>query len=117
MDFYSNTSKEERIWAMLCHLAGLAFFIPLGNILFPLLVWMLKKDKSSFINDHGKEALNFQLSMMIYFLCASLMLLIIVGIPILGVLIVLDVIFIIVAGVHAFEGKLYRYPFCIRFIQ
>ncbi len=111
MDLYSDTSKEERIWGMLCHLAGLAFFIT------PLLIWTLKKEKSAFINDQGKEAINFQLSTMIYLLCSSLMLLIIVGVPLMGVLIILDIIFVIVAGVNAFDGKIYRYPFCIRFIK
>jgi uncharacterized Tic20 family protein len=55
--------RDERTWAMLCHLAALAgCLLPLGNILGPLAIWLLKKNESSFIDEHGKAALNFQIT-------------------------------------------------------
>ena len=112
-----NLSREEKIWATLCHLAGLVFFIPGFNLLAPLLIWLIKKEESRYIDYHGKEALNFQLSILLYALISSLLLLIIVGLPLMLVLGVLDIIFIIVASVNAFDAKLYQYPLSIRFIK
>jgi uncharacterized Tic20 family protein len=75
------TTKDDRTWAMLCHIAGLAgYVIPLGNIFGPLIIWMIKKDQSWFVNDQGKEALNFQISLTIYLIVACLAILIIIGI-------------------------------------
>ena len=65
--------KEERNWAMACHLSALAgYVIPFGNIAGPLLVWLLKKDEYSLVNEQGKESLNFQLSLLIYMLIGFL---------------------------------------------
>ena len=53
---------REKTWAMVCHLGAFScFFIPMGNIVVPLIVWLIKKDESEFINEHGKQSLNFQI--------------------------------------------------------
>jgi uncharacterized protein len=63
--------RSERTWAMLCHLSALAgCILPLGNILGPLAVWLLKKDESPFIDEHGKAALNFQVTVSLALLLA-----------------------------------------------
>lgn len=125
MDQYGLT-KDDKLFGMLCHLSSLAgFIIPMGNILGPLIVWLLKKDSSAFVNDQGKEALNFQISLLVYgiagsIICAILMLVIIgfVLIILLGVgLGLLWLISTIIASVRANEGQTYRYPLTIRFIS
>ena len=112
------TTKDDRTWAMLCHIAGLAgYIIPLGNIFGPMILWMIKKDQSWFVNDQGKEALNFQISFTIYILIACLAILIIIGIFLIPVIAVAGLIFIIIAAIKANEGVSYRYPLTIRFIK
>lgn len=110
-------SSQEKTWAMLCHIASFAYFIPLGHILGPLIIWLLKKDESELVDDQGKESLNFQLSMTIYLLLALPLVFLIVGIPLLIVLGVLDLILVILAAVSAAQGQPFRYPLSIKFIR
>ena len=64
-------SKDAKMWAMFCHLAALAMFtsIPFAWVLGPLIIWLIKKDDFAFVEDQGKESLNFQISVSIYMLC------------------------------------------------
>lgn len=112
-------TKDDRTWALLCHLAGLAFFtgIPFANIIAPLIVWMIKKDQSWFVNDQGKEALNFQISLTIYVIIAIMLVFLLIGIPLLFVLGIGGVILMVMAAVKANEGVTYRYPLTLRFIK
>ena len=112
-------SKDIRNWAMLCHLASFAGFagIPIGNILGPLLVWLLKREESPFIDAHGKEALNFQISVTIYAIVCAILILILIGILLLVVLILFALISVIKAAIRANNGAEYRYPLTIRFIN
>ena len=93
------------------------FFHFLGHIFGPLIVWLVKRGESTEIDAHGKESLNFQLSMLIYDAVAAILCLVLIGFPILILLWVLNTIFVIIASVKASEGQLYRYPFTIRFIN
>ena len=114
----SVASSNVRTWCVLCHasaLLGLFFHFP-GHIVGPLVVWLLKRGDSREIDAHGKEALNFQLSMLIYEAVAVVLCIILIGIPILFLLHFLNIIFVIVASIQASEGKLYRYPLAIRLI-
>lgn len=108
---------QERNWGMFCHLAALAgFVIPLGNIIGPLVVWLLKKDESAFVDRHGKESLNFQISVSIYALFAAILVLVILGIFLLIALGILTLILIIVAAIKANSGEDFQYPLSIRFL-
>lgn len=112
------TTKDDRTWAMLCHLSGLAgYVIPLGNIFGPLIVWMIKKDQSWFVDDQGKEALNFQISLTIYLVVAIIAIFVLIGIVLIPIIAVAGLVFMIVAAVKANEGVGYRYPLTIRFIK
>ena len=104
---------------MLCHASALAgFFVPwAGHILGPLIVWLAKRGDSPEIDEHGKESLNFQISMLIYNLIAGVLCLVLIGFVILGILHVLNLVLVIVASIQASEGKLYRYPITIRLIK
>ena len=103
---------------MLCHASALlGFFIPgAAHILAPLVVWLVKRGESAEVNEHGKESLNFQLSMLIYSIIAGILTLVLIGFVLLPILHVLNVVFVILASLRASEGTLYRYPLTIRFL-
>jgi uncharacterized Tic20 family protein len=115
----STTSPNVRTWTVLCHASALAglFFHFLGHLLGPLIVWLVKRGDSPEIDAHGRESLNFQISMLIYDAIAAVLCIVLIGIPILIALWLLNTVFVIIASVKASEGTLYRYPFTIRFIS
>jgi len=112
-------STNVRTWNILCHasaLLGVFLHFP-GHLLGPLIVWLAKRDDSPEIDAHGKESVNFQISMLIYNGIAVVFCLVLVGFAFLAVLWVLNAVFVIVASIQASDGKLYRYSMTIRFIQ
>src|SRR5438093_12575439 len=115
----SGASSDIRTWCVLCHAAALLglFFHFLGHLLGPLIVWLVKRGDSPDVDAHGKESLNFQISMLIYDAIAAILCIVLIGIPILIALWVLNSVFVIIASVKASEGKFYRYPITIRFIS
>jgi len=111
-------SKDEKLWATLCHLSALAGFVfPFGNIIGPLMFWMIRKDQMPLVDVNGKEALNFQISMTIYVIIAAFLVLVLIGIPLLIILALSDLVLIIMASVKTSEGTPYRYPLTIRLIK
>jgi hypothetical protein len=110
---------EVRSWCVISHLSALVgFFIPaLGHIFGPLIVWLIKRSDSPEIDAHGKEALNFQISMLLYSVVSAILCLILIGFVFLAILHVLNVVFVIIAAVRAGEGQMYRYPLTIRLIN
>jgi len=115
-------SKDARMWSMICHLAGLGWLIwwivPLiGGVIGSLIVWQVKKDVHPFIDENGKEACNFQISMLIYALIAGLLCFACVGSVLLPAVMVVDIVFVIVAAIKANDGQHYHYPLTIRFIK
>jgi len=117
-----ETNKDARTWAMSCHLAGLGWLIfwlvPfIGGVICPLILWQIKKDEYSFVDEHGKEAVNFQISMLLYWIVAVLLCFVCIGAALVPIVFVLDIVLSIVAAIKAGEGRSYRYPFCIRFIK
>src|SRR5216117_1464000 len=115
----STSSSDVRLWNVLCHATALAgFFVPwAGHILGPLIVWLAKRGDSPEIDAHGKESLNFQISMLIYDAIAAILCIVLIGIPILIALWVLNTVLVIIASIQASEGKFYRYPITIRLIK
>jgi Uncharacterized protein conserved in bacteria len=114
-----STSSDSKTWCVLCHASALLglFFHVLGHLGGPLIVWLMKRGDSPEIDAHGKESLNFQISMLIYDAVAAILCIVLIGIPILIALWILNTVFVIIASVKASEGKFYRYPFTIRFIS
>lgn len=109
-------TSEAKSWAVLCHLSALSGLLTggLGFLVGPLVIWLVKRNDHPFIDDQGKESLNFQISLLIYILLLSCT---IIGIPIALVLIVADIVLTIVAAVRASNGMVYRYPLTIRLIS
>ena len=112
-------SNEERNWAVFCHLGGFAFYLlgfALGHILVPLAIWLLKRDASAFIDEHGREALNFQISVTLYAIVVGALCFVLVGFVLIPFLMGFHIVLMIVASVRASQGEPYRYPFTIRLI-
>jgi len=101
------TDEAKRI-AMFCHLLGII------GVLGPLVMWVLGKDKDQFIDQQGKEALNFQLTVLI---CLGVLFYSVVGMPFIPALIIVNVILVVLAGIKASDGKPYRYPVALRLIK
>jgi len=114
----NSPDKDERLWGMLCHLISFSgYLIPFGSVLGPLIIWLIKKDEMPFVNDQGKESLNFQLTMLIAVIVSAILMLVFIGFLLLGVLIIYQIIVVIMASIKANEGVRYRYPYTIRFIK
>ncbi len=122
--------KTSRNWAMGCHLAALAVYlgIPFGNILGPLIIWLVKKDEIPLVDENGKEALNFQISLLIYGAAAVIMIVVfsvtIILIPLailLGMLIFLfalvNLVLIVIAALKVSNGESFQYPLTIRLLK
>jgi len=119
-----SLTNDDKQWAMLAHLSALvAMAVGGATFLGPLIVWLLKKDQSKFVDYHGKEALNFQLNILIYTLIAVAVTaatcgvgIIITG-PILIGLAIYVVVISIIAGMKANNGEWYQYPMTFRIIK
>ena len=111
--------KPDRTWDMLCHLSALSglFVVLAGFILGPLVVWLIKKNEIPSVDAHGKEALNFQISMAIYFIASAILIVIGIGVLLMPVVAVTDIVLVIIASVKASNGQPYRYPLTIRFLN
>jgi hypothetical protein len=114
-----STSRNIQTMDMLCHLAAPAGSTGIlsGNILGPLLVWLLKGEDSSFIDAHGKEAVNFQIAVTIYVIISGVLILADIGIILLPAVLIFSAIAIIVATVKTNNGVAYLYPLSLRFIK
>ena len=102
---------EEKLWAVGAHLGPI-----LLGFIAPLVVWLVFKERSAFLDRHGKEALNMQISYMIYFLVAGISLILLVGFILLPVVGIAWLVLMIVASVKAANSEDYRYPLIFRFI-
>jgi uncharacterized protein len=120
-----SPESQARTWNMLCHLSALAgFIIPFGNILGPLLVWQIKKNEIPSTEIHGKAALNFQITVtlaaiigmfvaiVLSFFCVGFLL-----IPLVVLIVLAGMVFAIIAGIKANDGKDYQYPFSLTLIK
>lgn len=102
-----------------CHLLGFVSFlgIPFGNIIAPLVLWLLKRAEDPFVDVCGKEAVNFQITISLYFTLSAVLIYAKIGILLLPLVVIFQVIYTIVASIKASEGQCYRYPLTIRFIR
>ncbi len=108
----ADVPKDQRTMGMLCHL--LAIFT---GFLGPLVIWLIKKDEMPFVNDQGKEALNFQITMFLAFMVSFILIFVIIGLLLLPLLMVANLVLSIIAAMKANEGVHYRYPFALRLIK
>lgn len=117
-DLEPSITNSEKQMGMFCHLSAFAgMIIPFGNIIGPLIIWQMKKDESDYIAYHGKESLNFQITMAIAFLIAWVLVFVLIGVLLLPVLAIFELVMIIIAAIKANDGIKYQYPINFRFIK
>ena len=111
-------SADERQWAMFAHLSALiGLIIPFGSIVGPLVIWLIKKDTMPFVNDQGKEALNFNITVAIAAIVGWILCFILIGFLVLAVVFVAWLVLAIIGTIKANEGTAYRYPFTLRLVS
>ena len=106
------SDSDQRMWAMLSHLGGV--FV---SFVVPLVVYLIYKGRGVFVEDQAKEALNFQITLVIAYAISGLSIFILVGFLLFPAVVICAIVFAIIAAVKSNQGILYRYPVCIRFIK
>ena len=115
-------AKDERLWATLAHLSAFAiYFTGIGHLVGPLVIWLAKRSGNPFINDQGREALNFQITWTIMMVANCILFITIIGAviaaPLFYILPVYHVICMIIAAIKANDGVAFRYPLTLRLIK
>lgn len=125
----SGISAEQRQWAMFAHLSALAGALltsavgGIGCLIGPLVIWLVKKDTMAFVDDQGKEALNFNITVGLAFLALLLLSILTLGIglliavPLWVIIGIAWLVLTIIAAIKANEGQAYRYPFALRLVK
>ena len=116
---------KPNTWAMICHLGGLTGYVAngLGSIIVPLVVWIIKKDEIPEVDRHGKEALNFNITIAIYGLVLGVVTFVTFGIaalftvPLMLALVIFHLVCVVLAAIKANNGEEYRYPLCLRLVK
>ena len=112
-------SQDARNWAMACHLSALVGLLGngIGFLLGPLIVWLVKKGDDPYIDEQGKEAVNFQITVLLAALVCLPLVFLLIGIPLLLAVGIVAVVFPILAAIKTSEGQSYRYPFALRLVK
>jgi uncharacterized protein len=114
-----SVSANERTWAMAAHFSALAFFIvPFGgNVLGPLVVWLMKREQSAFVAEAAKEALNFNIVVVLGYVVCGLLVFVFIGILLGVALFGFWLVMTVIAAIKASEGVHYRYPITLRIVK
>lgn len=105
-------SNDDRNLAMLAHLLGIV-----SGFVGALIIWLVKKDQSAFVDEQGKEALNFQITVMIGFVGSWILMFVLIGMLLMPLLLIANLVFCILAAVAVSKGEHYKYPFAIRLLK
>ena len=119
-----NTSKihrDDKNLAVLAHLLPLlGFMMPGLNVVIPLVIWWLKRDKSTFVEHHARESLNFQITFSLLCVLWSVLTVFLVGwllLPLVPVVLIVALLFMFRAAMKAGNGEFYRYPFTVHLVH
>lgn len=104
--------SDERLWATLIHVGGIIFYF-----LSPLLGYIILRDRSTFVRENSRNALNFQLTMLIAYVAGTILTIVFIGILVIIAAAVVNIIFSILAAVAANKGETYKYPLSIAFVK
>jgi uncharacterized Tic20 family protein len=114
----SEVDDEERTWGILAHAGGFAgLAVPFGNVVAPLVVWLVKRDESRFVDENGIRALNFQLTWSVILLVTALSVLVGVGLVLFPLAMLAWLILTVVGTVRAADDEVYDYPLTIGFVD
>ena len=113
----ADIEQQTRQWGMLLHLSLLAgFLLPIAGLIVPVVIWVLKKDELPGVDVHGKNALNWIISAIIYGVASGILIIVAIGVPLLLILAVLSIVFPIIASLKAKNGEYWKYPMSISFL-
>lgn len=120
----AGTTPDERTWATFLHIGGIVAFAVIGPFapLVPLVMWLMKREASGYLDDHGREALNFSISVLIWSVLFTLFTIVTLGLGVLLVIpasivgVILVIIWTAKGAIAANRGEFYRYPMCFRLI-
>ncbi|MFB2803292.1 DUF4870 domain-containing protein [Shewanella seohaensis] len=113
-----SVTKSERDFGLLVYASSLiGYLVPLGSILGPLILWLMKREESAFVDQCGRSCLNFKLSLLIYVIISGLLAFVGIGFIFLIILGILDLVCTILGIIKASEGQVYRYPLTIKFLS
>jgi uncharacterized Tic20 family protein len=107
-------TSDDRLLGLLSHLLAI---VPGVGLLGPLVIFLIKRGQSSFVEENAKESLNFQITMILAFIISGILMVVWIGFILLAVLGVAEVVLVIIATIRASENKIYRYPFNLRLIK
>jgi uncharacterized protein len=121
------SAADERNWAMAAHLSALVAVVSIPSFVGPLVVWLIKKDESPFVRAHSVDALNFNISVLIYLIVGSMAMVVIglitfgialiLAIPVIFVAFVIWLILVIQGSMAASRGQDFKYPWTIKFVS
>lgn len=112
----TTVSKESQNWATLAHLSALVMFLGVPSLVGPLIVWLAKKE-DPYVEAHAKEALNFNISFLIYAIVAGVSVVLLIGLLALPFVFIAWFVLVIIGGMKTADGEFYRYPMTIRFVN
>jgi hypothetical protein len=104
-------NQDARNMAMLCHILGVFGFIG------PLIIWLSEREKHRFVDEHGQAAMNYQISMMIYFPVAYLSMFVLIGFILAPALMIVHIVLIIMGAIKAHRGESWHYPIALKFLK
>lgn len=112
-----SPDADQRRWGMICHASGLLVFATggIGGVLGPLIVWLAKRHSGTFIDDQGRQAINFQITVLLLVIAGAVLLVMSYGfgLIVLGFVYAWDLVMIVVAASRAWDGQRYRYPWSL----
>ncbi|WP_164669311.1 DUF4870 domain-containing protein [Virgibacillus doumboii] len=106
------SNNDERLFALLIYLVSLFF-----PILGPLIIWLIKREESEFVDYHGKEYFNFLISYAVYSVVSTILMLVLIGFVLIFIVAILAFVFTIIAMIKAYSGEKYRIPLVFRLIK
>lgn len=113
-----EVTSSDRTWGVLVHAAAfVGLVVPFGNILAPLIIWAIKKEDSRFVDDNGKQAINFQITWTILLFLVGLTIFIVIGLVLVPLVALAWVILVILAIIRASNEKVYDYPLTLDLIS
>ncbi len=113
----TTDDEDEQMWGLLLHLSAFAgFLIPFGNLIGPIIIWQVKKDESNFLDEVGREAVNFQIAITIYTFVSALLIPVFIGLLLIVAVTLGMIVFTVIAAIKASDGECYRFPMIFRVI-
>lgn len=117
VDERPGEDRELRLWATILHLSLLAgLVVPVGGLVAPIIIYILKKDEIPGLQEHGHVVFNWMISALIYAVLSVILMLVLIGFVLIWILALLSLIFPIIGAIKANDGELWPYPLSIRFL-